>query len=126
LFERKNHKIASVVRFHARPLEFIKPQIIRKKAIISRRRCQILIPLSAGKNALFLLCRILKKIEALRSKLQRMRSLPNSNLPPHGRKSSRHAATTLRYTRHIWCENELFTTASLLTKGELLCFKMYS
>jgi hypothetical protein len=64
LFEGKNHKIASVVRLHDRPLEFIKPQIIREKAIISRRLCQILIPASAEQKLLFLLCRILKKIES--------------------------------------------------------------
>jgi len=85
LFEGKNHKIASVVRLHDRPLEFIKPQIIRKKAIISRRLCQILIPAHGEKKSLFFLHGILKK-----------------------------------------SENELFTTASHFTKGELLCFKMYS
>jgi hypothetical protein len=63
LFEEKIHKIASVVRLHARPLEFIKPQIIRKKAIISRRLCQILIPAIEEKKLLFLLHGILKKSE---------------------------------------------------------------
>jgi hypothetical protein len=72
LFEGKNHKIASVVRFHDRPLEFIKPQIIGKKAIPSSRLCQILILASTEKKSLFLLYRILKKIEALRSKLRRI------------------------------------------------------
>jgi hypothetical protein len=62
LVEGKNHKIASVVRLHDRPLEFIKHQIIGKKAIPSRRLCQILIPASAEKNVLFLLSRILNKI----------------------------------------------------------------
>ena len=32
LFEGRNHKIASVVRLHDRPLEFIKPQIIRDES----------------------------------------------------------------------------------------------
>jgi hypothetical protein len=72
LFEGKNHKIASVVRLHDPPFEFIKPQIIRKKAIISRRLCQILIPAIDEKKSPFLLRRILKKIEALRSKLRRI------------------------------------------------------
>ena len=64
LIEGKNHKIASVVRLHDRPLEFIKHEIIGKKAIPSRRLCQILITPSAEKNALFLLHRILKKIHS--------------------------------------------------------------
>ncbi|MGA2333397.1 MAG: hypothetical protein ABSG75_16730 [Syntrophales bacterium] len=55
LFEGKNHKIASVVRLHDRPLEFIKSQIIGKKAIPSRRLCQILILAVAEKNLILAL-----------------------------------------------------------------------
>lgn len=61
LFEGKNHKIASVVRLHDRPLEFIKPQTVGKKAILSRRLCQILILASAEKRSFSLLHRISKK-----------------------------------------------------------------
>ena len=64
LIEGKNHKIASVVRLHDHPLEFIKQQIIGKKAILSRRLCQILILPSAGKNSLLCYIRILKKIQS--------------------------------------------------------------
>ncbi len=61
LFEGKNHKIASVVRLYDRPLKFMNPQIIGKKAIPSRGLCQILILASAEKNSLSFLHRILKK-----------------------------------------------------------------
>ena len=62
LFEGKNHKIASVVRCHDRPLEFVKPQIIGKKTIPSRGLCQILIPSGVEKKSLFLLHRALGNI----------------------------------------------------------------
>jgi hypothetical protein len=110
LIEGKNHKIASVVRLHDHPLELIEPQIVGKKAIPYRRLCQILIPAIAEKKSLF----------------APPDSQENSILPPSGRKKSRHTTTTLRYTRHKWCENELFASALHLTKGESLCFRMYS
>jgi hypothetical protein len=63
LFEGKNHKIASVARFHDRPLELKKPQIIEKKAIPSRSLCQILILGSAEEKLLSLLHWILKEMQ---------------------------------------------------------------
>ena len=64
LIEGRNHEMASAVQLHDHPLKFIKPQIIGKKAIPSGRLCQILIPPSAEKNALFLPYRILRKIQS--------------------------------------------------------------
>jgi hypothetical protein len=106
LFEGKNHKIVSVVRLHDRPLELIKPQIIGKKAIPSRRLCQILILASTEKSRFFCYIGFSKKLKLSaascgessilmeqyrsafarlpRSKLRGMRSLPNSILALHG------------------------------------------
>jgi hypothetical protein len=77
LIEGKNHKIASVVRLHDHPLEFIKHQIIGKKAILSRRLCQILILPSAGKNSLPSYIRILKKIQSCLLTTEKVVDMPH-------------------------------------------------
>jgi len=66
LIEGGNPKVTSTVQLHDHPVKFFKPQITAEKAIPTRMSCQILIPPDSSggrKNAFFLPCRILTKVQ---------------------------------------------------------------